>query len=172
MRLDFLLLALPRSGTTWAANWLTTEHSICWHDPVQKMSPYQADERITKKTYRGIACTASWMWSNWLRGHPGRILLLDRSTEEVNVELVQLGLPTMLHMLVREFRELPYRRMDYRALFEDPEAIWRYLLPELPFDEERHEELTKMLIQPLPRALIPDASRVNQACEELRRERC
>ena len=39
MRLDFAVLALPRSGTTWLANLLTTDTTLCRHDPFATAMP-------------------------------------------------------------------------------------------------------------------------------------
>ena len=41
--IEFMVLSAPRSASTWAANWLTTEKTLCLHDPVLEHYPEDLD---------------------------------------------------------------------------------------------------------------------------------
>ena len=57
--MDFIVTGLPRSGTTWVANWLTTDTTLCIHDPLYKYHLEDLDNIETNKKL-GISCTAIW----------------------------------------------------------------------------------------------------------------
>lgn len=66
-----------------------------------------------------------------------------------------------------QFRMLEGWRIDYRALFDERAIdIWAYLLPDIPFNAERHRELCGMSIQPDFRQL-PDMSALQRVIKEL-----
>ena len=167
-RLDFMLLAMPRSGTTWAANWLTTDQSVCWHDPLRLDVPSAIDQWPSTKQYRGIACTGSWMWRDWIADHPARRIILDRDPWEINDSLIAIGLPPMTDEFIRAFRSVPGLRRPWMDLFDDPVSIWTALLPDIPFDPERHAVLMNMNIQPAGRVLLPDADVTRRAFADLK----
>lgn len=169
-RLDFMILGLPRSGTTWAANWLTTDQSICWHDPVTRALPSEVDQWPSEKPYRGISCTGAWMWLPWINAHPARKVILERDPRDVNESLLEMGLPPMTQEAISAFGKVEGMRLPFDALWKAPEDVWHYLLPELPFDEQRHAELSGMLIQPVAEAIIPDPAYLKKAIENLRSE--
>lgn len=167
MALDFIVTALPRSGTTWAANWLTTDTSICLHDALGDYSTEELDARTNKIKRQGIACTAAWMWQDWLQNHKGKVLILERDTAEVNASLVTLGLPPLKKHVVDWFKSTKGVRIPYTALFDAPDEVWAYLMPGVPFDKERHAELKKMNVQPTGSVLVPDAAKTVRALERL-----
>ena len=68
---------------------------------------------------------------------------------------------------IKLFKKLKGYRIPYTELFDNPQVIWDYLLPNLPFDAERHAELDLMNIQPIERVLVPDAEFVKRAIQDL-----
>ena len=169
--LDFRVFGMPRSGTTWAANWLTTDRSICWHDPIQSMTPAEIDARGSQAEYRGISCTGSWLFADWAHRHPARTLILERDPLECNASLRALGLPEMTAEMIEAFMALPGWRVPWSHLFDHDaaERIWDYLLPDIPFCPERHALLCGMAVQPDFITQTPDASRLRRVIDELQR---
>lgn len=152
--LDFMIISLPRSGSTWAANWLTTERALCVHDPLWTMPPdeiAQGVERLAPDRIRGIACTGLWRWPSWINAQPGRKLILRRDRGEVERSMQRLGLPRLPGLADRKLAAIKGTHIDWRALF-DPEAarsIWDFLTDgREPFDQARHASLAAMRIEP------------------------
>lgn len=150
--LDFMIIALPRSGTTWAANWLTGERTFCVHDPLWTAHyadldggvPLRAGDRLS-----GISCTALWRWPNWLRRHPARKLVLHRDIAEIDASLAAAGLPPITagaaDLASIEGEHAPWTDLFKRKRAEE---LWRWLTVGLPFDAERHAELVQTRIEP------------------------
>ena len=164
--LDFVVVGLPRSGTTWASNWLTTDNSICWHDATGFSLPNELDKVESKKRFKGISCTAAWTWKEWVESHK-RLVILDRDTDEINASLVELGFSPLTTKAIDYFNSIQGFRVKYTDLFDSPKKIWDKLLPDLPFDGERHEELLKMNIQPIEQVMVPDAEYVKRMLNDL-----
>ena len=162
--LDFAVLALPRSGTTWAANWLTTDTSICWHDPAAYATPFEIEAKHSSAKFRGISCTESWLF-HW--APPERTIVLERPVDEINESLLGLGLPILPQHMIDVFEWVPGRRVPYRAIFDErAKEIWEFLIPSIPFNAERHEQLVQMSIQP-DFSIPPDTSSIRRVIQEL-----
>lgn len=163
--IDFAILALPRSGTTWAANWLTGYRHICLHDPLQ----HYTQEDLLRWSYRnpketGVSCTGLWMHPEWVETHIRRWIIIDRPVHEVQSSLFQIGLPPMGEQAIERFRAMPGRRFQMTDLFKPESAseIQRLLMPHRPFDIDRHRELCKMEINPRFQNIHPDPAAVKQ----------
>lgn len=144
--IEFMLLAAPRSGTAWAANWLTTDASLCLHEPLYDYTHAQLDARPGTKQL-GIACTLSALLD--VNRHPARKVILHRDTEEIRTSMAILGIPGDYDFTALD--NIEGRHVHWSALFEEPAPIYEYLL-EYPFDAERHQLLRGLNIQ--NRALI------------------
>lgn len=157
-KLDFIVLALPRSGTAWIANWLTTYATLCLHDPFSGGLPetWPQDQRK-----RGIACTVSALMPRWLSKHNCPIAVIDRDYRECDASMQALGMPD-----TAAFRDavanIPGERFAFDALFEDEDAaraLWAYLLRDVPFDSIRYRMLRDLQVQRHPRVLYqPDTA--------------
>ncbi len=55
--LSFMLLAAPRSATAWAANWLTTDTTLCLHELSTRWAMEELDNVPCGKVL-GVVCTA------------------------------------------------------------------------------------------------------------------
>jgi hypothetical protein len=171
--IEFMVIGLPRSGTTWAANWLTTDRTFCVHDPLwtthysrlDQVVPLRAGERVA-----GISCSGSWMWLDWLNNHPARKLILHRPLGEIRESLQRCGVPEAAPddeapgLLDR----VHGRHYHWRCLFDpfDATNIWQYLTG-LPFDAERHTELVQIAVQPRFDALRKDNAVQQRLAREL-----
>ncbi len=160
--IDFAVIALPKSATSWAANWLTTDESVCVHDPMVWHTPDEmADLRAinsAQSKYRGVACTGLWMVPGWVEQNVSRWVIVERPIEEVNAGLAAMGLGPMPEHCVRQFAKMPGERISMGALFEEAtaHAVWNKLLPHVPFDRERHKLLTELMVTPAFQRIEPD----------------
>lgn len=143
--IQFMVLAAPRSGTAWAANWLTTDHSLCLHDPLWRRHYLELDAIESKKTV-GVACTGLPLFGKWVNQHPARKVILHRNIDEVSASLRQIGMPPIGDEFEDQLRAIAGRHYWWRDIFERPKAIYEYLL-ERPFDAERHAMLKDLEVQ-------------------------
>lgn len=136
--IQFMLLGLPRSGTTWAANWLMTNGVICYHEPLRYMTLGEIDG--------GVSCNGIWLLDSFDQIDCPRVIL-ERDPNEVNQSLQAIGMPTMPAWSIDRFMSLKGPRFHYTNLFTNPRAIWSELRAD-PFDHRRHERLCEMKIEP------------------------
>lgn len=158
--LDFIVVGLPRAGTTWIANWLTTDRSLCLHDPFALGMPeaWPRDGRL-----RGISCTIAALMQKWLSGYNCPIAIIDRDPKACEQSLEKLDLPTLLGLPsppdftfntsgILPFLDVtPGRRFAFDDLWNEEAAseLWRFLLPSVPFDRIRYRLLHNMQVQPM-----------------------
>lgn len=147
--MDFIVTGLPRSGTTWVANWLTTDDTMCIHDPLYKYGLDQLDTIETNKRL-GISCTGIWRFPKFLKAHPARKLIIHRLLDEVNDSLAnEMGVPTIGEADAESLSSIYGMHVFFPDLFNPVIAkeIYEYLL-EKPFDAERYTYLVEMNVQP------------------------
>jgi hypothetical protein len=159
--LDFMVIGLPRSGTTWAANWLTGERTFCVHDPLWTMHYLSIDMAVPRRAgnrMAGVSCTALWRWPDWLRQHPARKLIVHRDIQEIARSMAAVGLPPVGTGDAAHLVELPGMHVPWADLFDADraEAIWDWLTAGLPFDRQRHAELLQIKIEPRLEAVVRD----------------
>ena len=144
--IDFMLIAAPRSGTTWAANWLTTDTTLCLHDPLLK---WTKDELMTLDSPRrlGIACTGIAMFPEWVNAHPARKVILHRPLSEVDTSLQAIGMTPCSAQWEGVLDRIDGVHIDWREMFTRPQFVYEYLL-DLPFDPERWALLREFNVQP------------------------
>lgn len=144
--LDFIVTGLPRSGTTWLANWLTTGASLCLHDPFAIGLPdaWPSDERL-----RGISCTFAYCVKPWLDQYDCPIAIIERDPADCDKSLSRIGLPDT-HSYQHLLQDAKGRRFAFDNLWTEGGAreLWDYLLPAVPFDALRYRVLQDMQIQP------------------------
>lgn len=147
--MDFIIVGLPRSGTTWAANWLTTDYSHCYHDPLYEHHYDSWDGLILPKKITGASCTGIWRWTEWLNNHPSKKVILHRDLDEINQSLREIGLGGMTPEDEAKLNEIIGMHVPFEDLFDErgAEAVWDYLMP-TPFNKHRHQELKLIEMQP------------------------
>lgn len=148
-----MVIGLPRSGTTWAANWLTTGATLCAHDPLWETHYEDLDAVVPSRAGNrmpGIACTGIWRWEDWVNAHPARKLILHRDIATVRASLRAIGLPVPDRSAATVLDRMGGLHVPFDHLFDtgQAEALWSFLTDGLPFDGERHRELAQMNIQP------------------------
>lgn len=144
--IDFMLISAPRSGSTWAANWLTTDTTLCLHDPLFNWHYTELDGLETDKCL-GIADTGLYRFPAWLNAHPARKVILHRPQASIDASLAEIGLPAMEGNVLADLGAIQGRHYNWTALFTDPKPIYEFLLGK-PFDAERHRELALIEMQP------------------------
>lgn len=152
--IDFIVVSLPRCGTTWAANWLTTDNTVCLHDALAYQTFYEVDSEYKTSKKLGISDTGVFMYGDKLNKHPAKKVILHRDIEEINESLANIYLQPMPEEFVYKLNEIDGLHVHYTDLFNNPKPIWDYLIG-TEFDEERHNILKQMQIQPEFAALEP-----------------
>lgn len=152
MAIDFMLLGGPRSATTWAANWLTTDTTVCLHDPLLE---YKIEylQRITFSHGRrfGISCTSACLYPDWVNAQKCPKVILIRDVREINRSLRTLGLveliPRKHEARLAAIKDAMF--VPYEWLFTPSGAsnIAKHL--GVPFDEVRHDILKQMRVEPM-----------------------
>lgn len=160
--LDFAIIGLPRSGTTWAANWLTTDRSICLHDPLMNYTLEQLAAFSSPGKVCGVACTALWKFPQWVAENVKRVVLIDRDPDDLNDSLCAIGLGSMATEDIEDFLNMDGQRADMAQLFDPLAApeIWYSLIPSIDFDAQRHELLTGFMVNPYFAGWEPDPNAV------------
>ena len=150
-----MVLAGPRSGTTWAANWLTTDTTFCLHDPLLEYTVRQLDNLTIPGKRIGMACTAAMMWPEWINGHNAKKIFLYRDIEEINASLGKLGLVELekfKHLgRIDDLKGIPVFTHD--QLFTPKTAQVMCSILGVPWDAHRHDLLMQMRVEPMWRSL-------------------
>ncbi len=144
--LDFIVIGLPRSGTTWLANWLTTERSLCLHDPFALGWPeqWQFDAR-----QRGISCTGAYTVKGFMEQYDCPVAIIDRDPAVCDASLEKIGFPS-----VAGLRDVLLAQRGkvfaFDALWQESGArtLWNHLLPGVRFDPLRYRLLQDIQVQP------------------------
>ena len=142
--IDFAIIALPRSGTAWAANFLTCDDKICLHDPLATMNLEELQNHSG-----GISCTAMWLNHEFVYSNIKRWIILERDVQEVNQYAVNAGYEPFNEHAINLFRNLRGPRMNWQALFNEESAkdIFEYLRPDDKFDSARYKLLQGLTIE-------------------------
>lgn len=146
MAVEFMIVALPRSGTTWAANWLTTDTTLCLHDPLYTTHYTDWDSIQTNKTL-GVSCTGIVHFLDWLNRHPARKVILHRSIVEINESLEAIGLSRTEPHMVKALDRVQGVHAYWTDIFDRPQPLYEFLTRR-EFDPERHAFLKDIEMQP------------------------
>jgi hypothetical protein len=145
--IDFMVLALPRSGTAWVANLLTTDTSLCIHEAFMDHSINDLDNR-SYNGLLGIAETSAFTKVDEINQHSAKKLVIERPFNEVNESIVRLGFKAMPSYSADLMIQLKGYRIAYKDLFNYEimaEAYYYLLRKEL--NQERHRMLCQMNIE-------------------------
>ena len=138
-----MVLGAPRSGTAWAANWLTTDSTLCLHEPLARWDARQLDDLRSQKLL-GVACTALALQPDFVNAHPARKVILHRPAVEISDSMKRLRIPGNYDFDVLE--RIDGMHVNWITLFTAPQSIYTFLL-QRPFDAERHAELVNLNVQ-------------------------
>lgn len=169
MAISFMVLGGPRSATTWAANWLTTDTTLCLHDPLLEYTTERLKRLQPASGKRlGISCTSSLLYPDWLNAQKCPKLVLYRDVKEINRSLRELGLVELIesrHLarIADAAKQKNVMLVPYEYLFLPTAAKRIAAHLGVPFDAERHNMLIQMRIEPLWKRLNVG----REACEQL-----
>lgn len=171
--INFMVLGGPRSGTTWAANWLTTDTTVCLHDPLLE---YHIEhlQRMTFPGRRfGISCTSALLYPDWVNAQRCPKVILYREVPDINRSLRELGLVELIesrHMArlnnIKGAMIVPYEHL-FKPTGAEP--IAKFL--GVPFDAARHDLLVQMRIEPHWHRLNVGRSAVTALIERIKESR-
>jgi hypothetical protein len=145
-----MVLGGPRSATTWLANLLTTDTTLCLHDPLMEHTNVQLEKMQIPGKKIGISDTAVLLWPEWVVKHPAPKVILYRDPAEINASIRALGLtqinPAAHAARLDRLKGIPV--YPWKKVFNAAVAyeICRHL--GVPFCPYRFEELKKMNVQP------------------------
>ena len=143
-----MVLSAPRSASTWVANWLTTERTLCLHDPVLEHAP-EAMDAIACDRRLGVACTGLALLPDFVNAHAARKVIVHRHLEEVNESLETIGLTPLGLPWRRALERIKGFHAAYSDLFEPASAAILYEhLTGFDFDAVRHANLCAMHVEP------------------------
>jgi hypothetical protein len=166
MSIEFMILGAPRSATTWASNWLTTDTTLCLHDPLVHWQKEELDDIRTLRRL-GVACTGLALFPEWVNAHPARKIILHRPLSEVDESLVRMGLTPCSTQWEGVLDRIEGVHLDWKDMFTRPQFIYEYLL-DLPFDAERWSVLRQMNVQPNLDSIQVNKAAVARFVAELR----
>lgn len=150
--ITFMIIGLPRSGTTWASNLFCTDKTLCFHDPLYKSHYSDWDAELKSTLVTGVSCTGIWQWTDWLNKHPARKVILHRDNLEIRKSMLKIGLPEInVEEGLLKLDKIMGLHVPHTDLFNEQEClkIWRYLLHDkIPFNAERHKQLLDIEMQP------------------------
>lgn len=151
MSISFMVLGGPRCGTTWAANWLTTESTICLHDPLLEYKLPMLEQMQFPGRKLGISCTSAMLYPNWVNSLKCPKVILFRELDEINHSLRQLGLAELdrAKHIARLEAIKDALLIPYNLLFSPLSAAGIAKHLGLPFDAARYDLLRQMRVEPM-----------------------
>lgn len=150
--IHFMVLGGPRSATTWAANWLTTDTTICLHDPLFEYEPAQLERMSFRGGKRfGISCTGSTLYPDWVNSLKCPKLVLYRDVNEINTSLRALGfvelIPSRNEARLAAIKNAMFIHYEDMFALSRAAIIAKYL--GVPFDPDRYDVIRQMRVEPM-----------------------
>ena len=141
--IDFMVIGLPRSRTTWLSHWLTTSLTTCLHDPLEHFTLGQLDGQEYSTRF-GISDTALHLYGDELNAHKAKKLIVHRPLVQINKSL---GFQRYTPKDRKKLDAIHGLHVNYSDIDENAEAIWQHLIGP-GYDAERFERLKELNIQP------------------------
>ena len=140
--IDFMVVSMPRSRSTWLANWLTTDKSICLHDPLRDKT-IKDIEAIKADKVLGVADTSLLLYGDKLNRYRCKKLIIHRSLAQVSRSVGE----KIDARLAGQLNGIKGLHIQYDEINAMGREIWRYLIGD-GFDQERFNLLKDMNIEP------------------------
>lgn len=168
--ISFMVIAGERSASTWAANWLTTDTTLCIHDPLMRYALGDLDGLYPLMDKRkGISCTALQMAPAWVNAHPAKKVILHRPEEDIAASWHRLGVDGISRATTDRLNRIDGMHYSWTALFDPITARQIAEILGVPFDLHRHTELVQMNVQPHWAALSVTRRGVTELVERIRK---
>ena len=135
-----MVLGLPRSGTAWLANLLTTDTSLCLHEAFMHYDIEQLDAREKPPAHRfGISETSAIFIPDEINQHSACKIIIERPIDEINLSLYRIGLPCIGEDCVKLLKNIEGYRIAFNDLFDANKVSMVYEMAlNKPLDDERH----------------------------------
>lgn len=167
--IDFMIIAAPRSGTAWAANWLTTETTFCLHDPLFERHYSEIDDlKGDDGRFFGIACTGLANFPEYLKSHPAKKVILHRREDQVQASCSALGFPPLPTEFFEKLKAIDGLHIPWTYLFHKPEHIHRFLFGGRLFDARRHALLAQLNVQRDFESIKPNQAATRRLLQEMK----
>ena|ERR1700722_10517108 len=142
-----MVISGERSGSTWVSNWLTTDTSICYHDPRYRWTEEQIRHLKAGKKRVGICCTYAGMDPEWANRQLVPTVILHRDPKEIDASWAKFGIVPFVSKPPLDC--VGGWHVDWKAPRHPQMApeIFEFLLWK-PMDIDRWKELVQMNIQP------------------------
>lgn len=146
MRPDFLILALPRSGSAWLSNFLTHGDCFCYHELAAERPDLELERQAP---VTGVVDTGIWMLPKRLPAGV-RLYGLRREPRHVARSLRRAELDAdpdyqLFREITRDLITFEYERLFDIAYLR---GVWRTIAgPQSMFHEERARRLISMNVQ-------------------------
>ena len=164
-----MALGSQRSATTWLANLLNTDSTLCIHDPLLEYTTTALDKSIIPGKRLGICCTAALLHPDWVNKPPAKKVLIYREPDEVNASLEAIGAPPVgVHQQFALLDGVKAPIFHWRHVFSTHGAEEICGLLDVPFCKYRHYELRKMNVQPDFARLPVDPEAVRKLAQRIR----
>lgn len=98
----FIITALPRCRTTWLANYLTTDNTICYHDTLASCDSFE-DFKVRDT---GTIETGLWMFPDFIEEFDGTKIFLGRNPKEVQISANLTGMYAPLDIYTNVYEYL------------------------------------------------------------------
>lgn len=190
----FFVTGLPRSRTSWLANWLTTDTTHCYHDLLADCSTVADMGRFFERTKADrVGNSDSGLPFVWEAAHTlwpeARWLVVERDIDSAILSFLkyftarpyggleapeahQTGITferirDRLDYLIGALPKHKVMTVQFQALDEIAvaEQIWDFLLPNKPFNADRWALLDVMEMNPVPEKIVVDRDRINKLTE-------
>jgi hypothetical protein len=174
--INFMVLGGPRSATTWAANWLTTDTTICLHDPLLEY-PIARLQNLTfpRGQSLGVACTSLCLYPDWVNEQHCPKVVLHRPIEEINRSLRELGLVELIaakhEARLAAITGPGVLHCPYEHMFAPTGALVIAKHLRVPFDAARWHNLMQMRVEPMWRHLSVGREAVAQLIQRIKESR-
>ena len=156
----FLITGLPRSRTAWMSAFFCTGNIFCLHEPMSTLYDISEAGRLFTSDFHshvGVSDTAAGFFLPWIMENVNPpTVIIERDLADVEEDLRRVGIPvvndmqTVLLKKLNEYRHHPnvlWVGFDSLSDKRIMQKIWFHLVPGVPFDDERYEQLNDLNIQ-------------------------
>jgi hypothetical protein len=145
--IDYMVIALPRSGTAWVANLLTTGDDICLHESFMTETLETLDNK-EHSGLLGISETSAIFFEDEINRHPAKKLIIERPLDEINNSLINLGLYTFTPEINSLLNNIEGYKISFNDLFNEDVMGKAYkFLTGKEMNKDRHKLLCSFGVQ-------------------------
>lgn len=123
--IDFMVIALPRSGTAWVSNLLTTDDLVCVHEALISYTLAELDA-LSVPHMLGIAETSGAYIADEINQHSAKKLVITRPIAEINNSAIRLGFEPLSDDANSLLDKVDGYRIEYKNLFDYKEMSKAY----------------------------------------------